>query len=338
MGSKLSISKYNFFLSSKRWVNLVAEIDLINQFVEKLKINKDMIKLEISTNPFFRDISRQYMPVLFFKKAIFFIFIFCLLNINVLSAKIIHPHVLIHKIIKAHWKVRQAYFETHVSIFDPEYYLPLEQSYEDSQFEPKERKDLGFQQNIVWIRDDFSSHQILNYKQELLNFSIKTEGYSIYKNISKNRVFLEEDTFFYPIFFYSKYNKTIQNNLDELGIPYNQVSLISLENGESYYQLGDSKNNIIVNIKKLRVEEVNIVIDYHEKEFPLKIKMKSFYASRPLIPKICEYYINNRLLKKVEITNIGFNALSKKRDLIVKKFSIYIPKKVRFRPSLNYAN
>lgn len=269
-----------------------------------------------------------------FKKISFYLLI-SLFYVSTVQAKLIEPTALLNKVLESYQKVYQVHLLTEVKIFDPIAYLPLEEPPEEK-LQPYELPGKSFNQNIIFVRDEFTAIENLDFEKNILNIFFSQHNVEHSFNFNDERPFHSEDIKFPHLIFFTKHLSQLKKSLYAYGISPTQVT--TYQNNFNYlYKLGDETGNILVDPNSFKVVELNTTVQLNGRYFPLRITFSKWDKVKKKVPLLTSFYIKDRLFKEVSAYRILYRGNYTKKRIFYSKYKAYITDAPSFPKQMNFA-
>lgn len=249
--------------------------------------------------------------------------LFVLVSADHLTAKLIEAESLLFKIVDSHKNIFQFYLELNVKVFDPEEFLPLDEKTEENWI-PFENTKKSFNQNLVWIRDEYVLMETTDLSGNPLHVLIEEMDNNMFsKNLQAGRFFQTEDLIFPYLVFFTKHANILKTRLHDLGIAPAKVEMEPQESN-NVYKLGTDDENLLVDPGEFRILQLNRQIQVWGRYYPLKIEFADWDKNKKRIPRNIKFFINSRLFKEITVTKIQFSVRNK-RLTFLKKYQTLLP-------------
>ena len=198
----------------------------------------------------------------------------------------------------------KARIETNTQVFDPfTKNLDIgEKSY------PIELPARGFNQIIHWQDGKVMVIETKDKKGNLLHFYYENNGDVLSVSLDKKRIFSEKEIFPIQLKFKSRYEKDRIKALYQFGIVNKNIAYHIKNDNKVSLRIGslESGHFALINPKTYELESVHSKIwTGKERWLDLKIVYKKYEKYRwQLYPVITEYFLNEKLFKRVTVTKI----------------------------------
>ena len=231
------------------------------------------------------------------------------------QAMIISADGLLTKIVENNQYIRSFYFDIEAKVYDPEAFSPLEEQTEVD-LVSEEIRDKAFFQKVVWVREEHTLIETLDSLENPLNiFVLEPIHCKFSKNLQSDRLFSEEDLLYPYFLFFTKYIAVLKENLEDLGIFTKRVAIKQKESGV-VYQLGDARENILVDPITFKVLEINRQIQISGRYFPLQVVFSDWDKQYKQLPITTRFYINGRLFKEMRIIDRKRSVFRERRNFL----------------------
>lgn len=271
---------------------------------------------------------------MFFKK-IGLILLICGFCISTANAKLIEPTALLNKVLESYKKVYQVNLLAEVKIYDPTAYLPLEVPTEEK-LQPYELPGKSFNQNTIFVRDEFYAVENLDFEKKLLNIYFSQYHQETSYNFNEERALHTEDIKFPHLIFFTKHLSQLKKSLYAYGISPTEVS--TYQNQYNYlYRLGNETGNILVDPNSFKVVELNTTIQYNGRYFPVRITFSKWDKVKKRVPLLTSFYIKNRLFKEINVHRILYRGNYTKKRAFYTKYKAYLTDAPVFPKQMNFA-
>ncbi len=186
-------------------------------------------------------------------------------------------------------------------------------------------KKIGnYTQAITWIRNDFLAVETFSSAKKLVHLIVQRRNRkNISKIVDKKNKFSFLEVF--PVFiqFYPRTEANLKRNYQNLGVNYHKIQIIK-KDLDFFYQLGTEYFNILINRKNYRTEKIQRTIHYNKQRLKYEIYFKNWHPEQIFIPQTIEHYLNGHLFKVDQITSLSLTGLTKKKQIIFKKYNEYL--------------
>jgi hypothetical protein len=178
-----------------------------------------------------------------------------------------------------------------------------------------------YQQDILWIRNEFLAVEIFNKKNDLVHLSYhnKNSGKKFDRKFELKSSFSALDVEHLFTGFYSKTEEKLLQFYESLGINYFHIKQVE-ENNQYYYQLGKDSAYIFLNKENYRTEKLVRNIYYNGEKLQFVVLFKDWDFQKPQVPKTIEYYLNGNLFKKDEVLFLQFRGLAARRSKFISDY------------------
>lgn len=278
------------------------------------------------------------------KKIGFYLLIglFYISTVSNVKAKLIEPTPLLNKVLESYNQVYQLGLLTEVKVYDPTAYLPLEEPSEEK-LQPYELPGKGFKQDFIFVRDEFSAIETLDFENNILN--VFFSQYNIRKayNFNEERSFLMDDILFPHAVFYTKHLSQLKRALLRYSISPTKVTTYQDKFGY-LYQLGDRNNYILVDPDSFRVTELQTNIQLNGRYYPVRIVFSKWAqsnwrdTSKKRLPLVTSFYVNGRLFKEVRVHRRLYRGNYTKKRKFYSKYKTYLVHPLEFPYQLNFSH
>ena len=199
---------------------------------------------------------------------------------------------------------RKAKMETIVQVFDP--------FTKDSEGNsPKNSVELparGFKQVIHWKDGEILVVETLDEQGQLLHFYYENREDFLSISLNDNRTLETEDILPRHLRFRSRFEDDRSRALEETGIIYKSISYHINNKNHVFLRIGDVESGhfALLNPKTYDLISIhNRLWLENENWLELKIVFKNYETYRwQTYPKVTEYFLDNRLFKRVKISKI----------------------------------
>jgi len=197
-----------------------------------------------------------------------------------------------------------AKIETNIKVFDSS----VNDVDEKSGLFPIELPARGYNQVIYWKDGKILIIETKNRKNELLHFYYENNSDILSISLNDNRTFFTEEILPRHLRFKSRFEYDRSKALKEFGIISKKVSYHIQDDNEVFLRIGnlESGHYALINPKNYELYSLHSRIWSEGNTWlDLKIIFKNYEKYRwQLYPKITEYFLDNKLFKRVTITNI----------------------------------
>lgn len=234
-----------------------------------------------------------------------FIFI---INLLIFGSKLFAFYPMTWKDLMYQMKKRMSWhlakIETNIKVFDPSIY----DEDEKTRLYPIELPARGYNQVIYWKDGEILIIKTKNRKNELLHFYYENNSDILSISLNDNRTFFTEEILPRHLRFKSRFEYDRSKALKEFGIISKKVSYHIQDDNKVFLQIGniESGHYALINPKNYELYSLHSRIWSEGNTWlDLKIIFKNYEKYRwQLYPKITEYFLDNKLFKRVTITNI----------------------------------
>ena len=252
-----------------------------------------------------------------------FLLILIVFSPNLLFGRIMGGNELLLNIILAKKNIAQFRILTKVRVFDPFTSSSIEEKNEGFTV-LVEKKENAFEQEIIFVRDEFLSIETKDKSKLPLHFFIMAEGIAFSKNLSDVRMFQDEDIKLPFLFLLSKSVPPLVDYLNSIGIIESNVS-IKRDDIRVFYQLGTEESHLIVDPELFRIELIQQQIQYNSHNYPLRVKYSKWDSRVKFIPRLIQFMIDDRLFKEVEVTSINYRGVGAFKRKTIQKYKKILP-------------
>ena len=197
-----------------------------------------------------------------------------------------------------------AKIETTIKVFDP----LVNNTDSETRLYPRELTSRGYNQVIYWKDGEVLVIETKNRNDELLHFYYENRSDLLSISLNDNRTFVTEEILPRQLRFKSRYEYDRSKALEEFGIISKEVSYHLQDNNRVFIRIGnfESGHFALINPKNYELSSLHSKIWTGQNTWlDLKIIFKNFENYRwQLYPTITEYFLNDKLIKKVTVTKI----------------------------------
>lgn len=264
----------------------------------------------------------------------FFLSFLLIFTSGTLYAKIIEPETLLSKIIESYRPVWAYDLKIKAKVFNPEAFVPLEETVEDDQI-AFEEKDKAYLQHVIFMRDEYIFIETSDIDDKPLHLYMQEGFKKASVNVQDQRYFHFEDAFFPYIVLFTKHNRYLTWGLEGLGIAPTSTDIVKYGNIYAY-QLGTPDNNLIVTQDNYLVIEMNRVINIRGRDYPLKVTFERWDQKRKRIPRLIKFYIKSRLFKELRVRKILYRGIKTSGKAFLNKYKYQFPA-LKFSETINFS-
>ena len=199
---------------------------------------------------------------------------------------------------------RKAKMETIVQVFDPF------AKNVDGEFTkiPVELPARGFKQIIHWKDGEILVVETMDEKEQLLHYYYENKGDLLSVSLDDNRTLETEDILPHQLRFRSRFEEDRNRALEETGVIYKSIAYHISNDNNVFLRIGniESGHFALLNPKTYDLISIhNRFLLENEDWLELKIVFKNYEIYRwQTFPKVTEYFIGNRLFKRVRVSNV----------------------------------
>ena len=197
-----------------------------------------------------------------------------------------------------------ARIETNTEVFDPSYFN-LD---EGTRLNPKKLPARAYNQVIYWKDGEILIIETKNRKNQLLHFYYENNSDLLSISLNDNRTFDTEEILPRELRFKSRYESHRSKALEEFGIISKKVSYHLEDDNRVFLRIGNFKSGhfALINPKNYELYSLHSRIWSRKGAWlDLKIIFKNYEKYRwQLYPVITEYFLDEKLFKRVTVTKI----------------------------------
>ena len=173
---------------------------------------------------------------------------------------------------------------------------------------PIELPARGYNQIIHWKDGEVMIIETKDKEGELLHFYYEKGGDLLSVSIKENRKFNDEEIENFQLRFKSRFEKNRSKALENFGIVSKKISYHITDNNRVFLRIGNFESGYfaLINPKTYELNSMHKKIWKGQgKWLDLKIIFKNYETYRwQLYPKVTEYFLNDRLFKRLTIKKI----------------------------------
>ncbi len=239
------------------------------------------------------------------------------------NAKLIQPESLLLKVLKSSQNLSQLYFVVEVRVFDPEAFGPLDEKTDESWI-PYENTEKAFYQSIVWVRDEYLLVETTDFNGYPLHVFLQEDDRTLSHNLQEDRIFTTEDVVYPYLVFHTKFVSNLKSDLHDMGIAPQRVEMEQRQ-FHDVYQLGSKSSKVLIDPDTFRVIEIERQIQILGRYYSLGIRFSEWdsqVTKVPKIPRVTEFFIDDRLFKVIRVTKTERKSwqIIRKKNSILKRY------------------
>ena len=236
-----------------------------------------------------------------------YIFIFVIISL-IFGSRLFAFYPLTWKDLMYQMKNRMSWhaarIETTIKVFDP--FVYNENS--ETRLYPREIPARGYNQVIYWKDGEILIIETKNRMDQLLHFYYENDSDLLSVSLNDNSTFVTEEILPRQLRFKSRFEYDRSKALEEFGIISKEVSYHLQEDNKVFLRIGnfESGHFALINPKNYELSSLHSRIwSVQNTWLNLKIIFKNYEKYRwQLYPKITEYFIDEKLIKRITVTKI----------------------------------
>ncbi len=216
---------------------------------------------------------------------------------------------LMHHVLPHHKRWKQVVIHTTVQIFDP-FYKPEAASKGSSSKGGKtvdrELPGQGFRQVIYW-QENLLAIETQTEKKQLLHYYYEFDGHVVSASLVPNRPFADDDVLPHYLLFVTRNERAWRHALQRVNIPGWEISFYQDDAFNLYYRIGDREDDhfALVDPQTFLLSGLQSTLRIGEEDYHVQVRFHEMTQYNKLeYPKQTDYFLNDRLFKRVNVDAI----------------------------------